>query len=90
MENRAVNQVPTETKKQSTKQKGYSIIELSIALAIISIILVTSLAGVQRVLRSNNVNNDLRNINLAVASLTALSATQTSTSGVTMARHQQQ
>jgi prepilin-type N-terminal cleavage/methylation domain-containing protein len=85
MENRAVNQVPTETKKQSTKQKGYSIIELSIALAIISIILVTSLAGVQRVLRSNNVNNDLRNINLAVASLTALSATQTSTSGVTMA-----
>jgi len=62
-----VKQLRLLTKKQAIKQKGYSIIELSIALAIISIILVTSLAGVQRVLRSNNVNNDLRNINLLAA-----------------------
>jgi prepilin-type N-terminal cleavage/methylation domain-containing protein len=33
-----------DTSKPSIKQKGYSIIELSIALAIISIILVTALA----------------------------------------------
>ncbi len=85
MNQEAVNTLPFEAENQAVNQKGYSIIELSIALAIISIILVTSLAGVQRVLRSNNVNNDLRNINLAVAALTSLAATQTSTSGVTMA-----
>ena len=85
MENRAVNQVPTETKKQSTKQKGYSIIELSIALAIISIILVGSLAGVQRVLRSNNLNNELKSAQLGMANLTTLLATTNSTSGISSA-----
>lgn len=81
----AVKNLPAEAQIQAVKQKGYSIVELSIALAIISIILVTSLAGVQRVLRTNNVNNDLRNINLTVGALTALTANQNSTSGVTMA-----
>lgn len=85
MNHQVVKSLPLDVKTQALTQKGYSIIELSIALAIISIILVTSLAGVQRVLRSNNVNNDVKNINLAVASLTSLSATQTSTLGITMA-----
>ena len=79
-----VKQLQLQTKKQAVRQKGYSIIELSIALAIISIILVTSLAGVQRVLRSNNVNNDLRNINLLAATVTNLINAQTTTSGITM------
>jgi prepilin-type N-terminal cleavage/methylation domain-containing protein len=85
MNHQVVKSLPLDVKTQALNQKGYSIIELSIALAIISIILVTSLAGVQRVLRSNNVNNDVKNINLAVASLTSLSATQTTTTGITMA-----
>ena len=68
------------TKKQAIKQKGYSIIELSIALAIISIILVTSLAGVQRVLRSNNLNNELKVVQLGIASLGTLLANATTTS----------
>ena len=63
MNQEVVTTLPEEAKTQAFNQKGYSIIELSIALAIISIILVGSLAGVQRVLRSNNVNSDLRNIN---------------------------
>ncbi len=67
------------------QQKGYSIIELSIALAIISIILVTALAGVQRVLRSNNVNNDLRGLNLTAANLATMYSTQANTDGLTMA-----
>ena len=57
------------------QQKGYSIIELSIALAIISIILVTALAGVQRILRSNNVNSDLRGLNLTAANLASVCKT---------------
>jgi prepilin-type N-terminal cleavage/methylation domain-containing protein len=85
MNQEAVKNLPAEVQIQAAKQKGYSIVELSIALAIISIILVTSLAGVQRVLRTNNVNNDLRHINLTVGALTALTANQSSTSGVSMA-----
>ena len=50
-------------------QKGYSIIELSIALAIVSIILVTALTGVQRILRSNKVNEDLKGLNLAASKI---------------------
>jgi len=61
-----------DTTKPFCKQKGYSIVELSIALAIISIILVTALAGVQRILRSNNVNEDLRNLNLLASKLTVM------------------
>jgi prepilin-type N-terminal cleavage/methylation domain-containing protein len=67
------------------RQKGYSIVELSIALAIISIILVTALAGVQRILRTNNVNNDLKSINLLTARLTTMLANNASTSGITNA-----
>jgi len=78
-----VKQLRLLTKKQAIKQKGYSIIELSIALAIISIILVTSLAGVQRVLRSNNLNNELKVVQLGIASLGTLLANATTTSGIT-------
>ena len=85
MNQEAVNALPTKARTQLVSQKGYSIIELSIALAIISIILVGSLAGVQRVLRSNNVNTDLRNINLAAANLTTMYSTQATTSGLSMA-----
>ena len=64
------------------RQKGYSIVELSIALAIISIILVTALAGVQRILRSNNTNEDLRNLNLLASKLTVMLTNVTNTAGI--------
>ena len=71
-----------DTSKPSIKQKGYSIIELSIALAIISIILVTALAGVQRILRSNNVNEDLKNINLVASKLAVMLSSVPDTAGM--------
>jgi prepilin-type N-terminal cleavage/methylation domain-containing protein len=83
MNQEAVNTLPFEAKNQAVNQKGYSIIELSIALAIISIILVGSLAGVQRVLRSNNLNNELKSAQLGLANLTTFLATTNSTSGLT-------
>ena len=67
------------------QQKGYSIIELSIALAIISIILVTALAGVQRILRSNNVNDDLKNINLLASKLTVMLSNVPTTANIAQA-----
>ena len=75
-----------DTSKPSIKQKGYSIIELSIALAIISIILVTALAGVQRILRSNNVNEDLKNLNLLASKLTVMLSTVPNTAGIAQAQ----
>ena len=73
------------TTRAFQRQRGYSIIELSIALAIISLILVGSLAGVQRILRSNNVNKDLTAINLLASRLTTISSNMGSTAGTTMA-----
>lgn len=85
MNQKAVKVLPAEAETQVFKQKGYSIIELSIALAIITIILVGSLAGVQRVLRSNNLNNELKAAQLGMANLTTLIATTNSTSGLNSA-----
>ena len=75
-----------DTSKPPIKQKGYSIVELSIALAIISIILVTALAGVQRILRSNNVNEDLKNINLVASKLAVMLSTVPNTAGINQAQ----
>ena len=66
-------------------QKGYSIIELSIALAIVSIILVTALTGVQRILRSNKVNEDLKGLNLAASKIGVMLSNVQSTNGITQA-----
>ena len=64
-------------------QKGYSIIELSIALAIVSIILVTALTGVQRILRSNKVNEDLKGLNLAASKIGVMLSNVQTTTGIT-------
>jgi prepilin-type N-terminal cleavage/methylation domain-containing protein len=68
---------------KKNQQKGYSIIELSIALAIVSIILVTALTGVQRILRSNNVNEDLKKINLAASKIGVILANVPDATGIT-------
>ena len=81
----AANTHLPNTKYLKAKQKGYSIVELSIALAIISIILVTALVGVQRILRSNNVNEDLRNLNLLASKITVMLTNVQNTAGITQA-----
>jgi prepilin-type N-terminal cleavage/methylation domain-containing protein len=81
----AVIHPPSNHQLPLRQQKGYSIIELSIALAIISIILVTALAGVQRILRSNNVNEDLKNLNLLASKVTVMLSNVTTTTGITQA-----
>jgi type II secretory pathway pseudopilin PulG len=81
MNQEAVNNLPFEAENQAVNQKCYSIIELSIALAIISIILVTALVGVQRILRSNNVNEDLRNLNLLASKITVMLTNVQNTAG---------
>lgn len=48
------------------RQRGYSLIELSIALAIIGVVIAGSIIGVQAILRSNNVNRTISQTNTAV------------------------
>ena len=54
-----------KTLSKST-QRGYSLIELSIALAIIGVVIAGSIVGVQAILRSNNVNKTIGQTNVAV------------------------
>ncbi len=66
------------------RQKGYTLVELGIAIAIVAILVVSGLTGVQSILNSNKVNDQLRTTaKLAGRISTAFSST--STSGATVA-----
>jgi len=52
-------------------QRGYSLIELSIVLAIIAVVIAGAITGVQSILRSNNVVRVISATNKAVSSITA-------------------
>jgi len=52
-------------------QRGYSLIELSIALAIIGVVIAGSIIGVQSILRTNNVNKTISQTNTATNRITA-------------------
>lgn len=53
---------PYKLPARAAGQKGYNLIELSIALAIVSVIIVGSLIGVQRILANNRANNLLAEV----------------------------
>ncbi len=53
---------PRKFTVRAARQQGYTLIELSIALAIISVIIVGSLYGVQRILANNRANNLLAEV----------------------------
>lgn len=59
------------SKRPAKSQRGYSLIELSIALAILSVVIVGSLVGVQRILANNRANNVLQAIPRINAALLA-------------------
>ncbi len=70
-------------------QRGYSLIELSIAMAILSVVIVGSLVGVQRILANNNANNVLQSIPKFNAALIAgLSNSRGSTAVTTVLANQ--
>lgn len=54
-----------------SSQRGYSLIELSIVLAIIAVVIAGAITGVQSILRANNVNRTIASTNKAVGSIVA-------------------
>lgn len=55
--------------KSLGKQAGYTLIELSIAIAIISVLIMTALFGVQKVLDNSNTDTTAQQVTLANASI---------------------
>lgn len=64
-------------------QRGYSLIELSIVLAIIAVVIGGAITGVQAILQSNNVNKLITNTNRAVGAITAKLIRDTTYAGAT-------
>lgn len=71
-------------KNMKSKQQGYSLVELSISLAIIAILLAGGLTGVQQILRANKVNNLIKSTNSAVAAITTQTMRQANFAGATL------
>lgn len=55
--------------KSLGKQAGYTLIELSIAIAIISVLIMSALVGVQKILENNNVDTTSQQVTLATANV---------------------
>lgn len=71
--------------KIAKKQAGYSLVELSVALAIVAVILVGGLTGTRQILMTNNVNNQLKDSALVISKVTRQFQNSLSTSGATNA-----
>jgi len=60
-----------EKVSMKNSQRGYSLIELSIVLAIIAVVIGGAITGVQAILQSNNVNKTISTTNKSVGAITA-------------------
>lgn len=69
--------------KIAKKQAGYSLVELSVALAIVAVILVGGLMGTRQILLTNNVNNQLKDSAQVIAKITRQFQNALDTSGAT-------
>ena len=67
------------------QQRGYSLVELSIALAIIAVIIVGGLIGTRQILLTNSVNNQLKESAQTITRITKQFQRQTTTAGATTA-----
>lgn len=65
-------------------QRGYSLVELSIALAIIAVIVVGGLMGTRQILLTNNVNNQLKDSAQVLAKITRQYQKQNNTVGASI------
>jgi prepilin-type N-terminal cleavage/methylation domain-containing protein len=60
--------------KALQRQAGYTLVELSISVAIISVLIVTGLYGVPRILETNKISNTVQQVSIANANYSKLAA----------------
>ena len=77
-----MNRSSFSLRRSAATQRGYSLIELSIAMAILSVVIVGSLVGVQRILANNRANHVLQDIPRINASLVAATANSGVAAGI--------
>ena len=63
------------------QQKGYSLVELSVALAIVAVILVGALLGTRQIMLTNSVNNQVRETATVITKIQRQYAKQSNTAG---------
>jgi prepilin-type N-terminal cleavage/methylation domain-containing protein len=76
---------PVARSQNHSASSGYSLIELSIALSILAVIIVGSLIGVQKILRTNAVNNELKAMPETIASAQRLTSNLADLNGLNTA-----
>ena len=74
---------PNVPEHMPAQQKGYTIVELSIALVIIAILIVTGLSGVNSVLLSGKANQQIEDTSRGIAKLQSFVTTGTSAIAIT-------
>jgi prepilin-type N-terminal cleavage/methylation domain-containing protein len=72
-----------DTQNRKQQQKGYSLIELSVALSIAAVVIVAGLVGARQVLLSNSINSQIRESNQTIFKLRKALARQADTSELT-------
>jgi len=60
--------------KSLHKQAGYTLIELSISIAVIAVLVVSALYGVQSILDSNKINNVVKTVSVASVNINKMAA----------------
>ena len=74
-----------QLKARASNQRGYSLVEISIALAIIAVIVVGGLMGTRQVLLSNSVNGQVKDSATAISKIQRQYAKQPNTAGASTA-----
>ena len=70
---------------QPLRQKGYSLVELSIALAIVAVIVVGGLMGTRQILLTNSINNQLKDSAQVITKIGRQYQRQNTTTGASIA-----
>ena len=72
-------------KKMFRRQRGYSLVELSIVLAIVAVISVGAIIGTRSIIQANAVNTQIKDSAAVMAKIQRLFINQADTSGISMA-----
>ena len=68
----------------NSNQRGYSLVELSVALSIVAVVMVAALMGTRQILQTNNVNNQIKDVAIVIQKIQRQYLKQSNTSTVSV------